>query len=179
MPLEHGSSRAVVGRNIAEMEASGHPRDQSIAAALRTARSGYQRGGTVHAGPLLSSVAGRTDHLPIDVAAGSYVVPSDVVSGLGEGNTLAGTKILQRMFTTGPYGLPLGRTVTRRKPRFATGGPVPIVAAGGEYVIPPEVVERIGSGDMKRGHDILDAWIKKERAHTVKTLRKLPGPRQK
>ena len=37
MPLEQGRSRAVVGRNIREMEASGHPRRQAVAAALHTA----------------------------------------------------------------------------------------------------------------------------------------------
>ena len=37
MPLTRGKSRAVVGRNIAEMESSGHSRAQSIAASLREA----------------------------------------------------------------------------------------------------------------------------------------------
>ncbi len=38
MPLKKGKSRAVIGRNIEEMEASGHPRNQSIAASLNEAR---------------------------------------------------------------------------------------------------------------------------------------------
>lgn len=38
MPLKKGKSRKVIGRNIAEMEESGHSRKQSIAAALNTAR---------------------------------------------------------------------------------------------------------------------------------------------
>lgn len=38
MPLTKGKSRAVIGKNIKEMEASGHPRAQSIAAALNQAR---------------------------------------------------------------------------------------------------------------------------------------------
>lgn len=37
MPLKKGSSRAVIGENIKEMEASGHPRKQAIAAALNNA----------------------------------------------------------------------------------------------------------------------------------------------
>lgn len=36
MPLASGSSRAVIGNNIREMEKN-HPRDQSIAAALNKA----------------------------------------------------------------------------------------------------------------------------------------------
>lgn len=38
MPLRKGSSRAVIGSNIKEMLAHGHPRAQAIAAALSTAR---------------------------------------------------------------------------------------------------------------------------------------------
>jgi hypothetical protein len=38
MPLEKGSSRETIGNNIAEMEASGHPRAQAIAAALHSAK---------------------------------------------------------------------------------------------------------------------------------------------
>lgn len=38
MPLATGTSRQVIGENIAEMEASGHPRDQAVAAALSKAR---------------------------------------------------------------------------------------------------------------------------------------------
>jgi len=38
MPLLKGKSRKVIGRNIEEMEESGHPRDQAIAASLNKAR---------------------------------------------------------------------------------------------------------------------------------------------
>jgi hypothetical protein len=37
MPLESGSSRAVIGGNISEMIRAGHPRDQAIAAAMNKA----------------------------------------------------------------------------------------------------------------------------------------------
>ena len=64
---------------------------------------------------------------------------------------------------------------------FADGGStenlVPIVAAGGEYVIPPHVVVGIGQGDLDKGHGELDDFVKKMRANTVRTLRKLPGPK--
>lgn len=36
MPLTPGKSKAVIGKNIAEMKASGHPQKQAVAAALRT-----------------------------------------------------------------------------------------------------------------------------------------------
>jgi hypothetical protein len=57
------------------------------------------------------------------------------------------------------------------------GPPVPIVAAGGEYVVHPDDVGRIGGGNMDRGHRELDTFVKKMRAKTVQTLRKLPPPK--
>jgi hypothetical protein len=38
MPLKKGKSRKVIGENISEMVASGHPRKQAIAASLNEAR---------------------------------------------------------------------------------------------------------------------------------------------
>jgi hypothetical protein len=64
---------------------------------------------------------------------------------------------------------------------FAEGGAtdgVPIVAAGGEYVIPPEDVVHIGGGDLDHGHKVLDAFVKKMRQKTIKTLQSLPGPKK-
>ena len=302
---------------------------QAVAASLRTARA---TGGSVkvHSGPIHSAVAGRTDHLPMNVASGSYVIPADIISAMGEGNSMAGFKVAKDIFsaqdlTSGtPYGeegLPYGATSPRKagggaadsgqaaarpsapapmarpatpapqaapsgrytgfrdvidgggagasgstfqggmfsntlnslgvKPSgseggkgkflpvmggliagpvgamagmainkgytglgdmFNGGGPnaaggefsggpmsnisntagvlpysraaggktdgVPIVAAGGEYVIPPEDVVHIGGGDLDHGHKILDAFVKKMRQNTIKTLQGLPGPKK-
>ena len=38
MPLKSGTSRKTISKNISEMRKSGHPKDQSIAAALEQAR---------------------------------------------------------------------------------------------------------------------------------------------
>lgn len=38
MPLKKGTSRKTIGHNIEEMEKSGHPRKQAIAASLNEAR---------------------------------------------------------------------------------------------------------------------------------------------
>jgi hypothetical protein len=38
MPLKKGTSRKTIGKNISEMEKSGHPRKQAIAASLNEAR---------------------------------------------------------------------------------------------------------------------------------------------
>lgn len=111
---------------------------------------------------------GRTDTLPVDVPSGCYVIPADIVSSLGEGDTEAGTAALDRMFGhSARVGKALGGDVGER---------VPIIAAGGEYIVSPEDVAALGGGDLKRGHDELDRFVKRQRAKTVKTLSKLPGP---
>ena len=62
-----------------------------------------------------------------------------------------------------------------------TGGQkpgTPINISGGEFVIPPQEVKRRGRGDINRGHEILDAWVKGLREEHIKTLKRLPGPAQ-
>ena len=203
MPLSPGKSQKTISHNISEMVHAGHPQDQAIAAALNTARHTRADGGPfadmsydkgdmsytksdfptqhqVHTGPIHSPVAGRTDHLPMHVKAGSYVIPADIVGAMGEGNTMAGFKIARKMFESKPYfsdGAPYGASGIAK----AHGGAVelvPIVAAGGEYVISPETVTEIGKGSMDVGHSILDKFIKKMRHKTIKTLTKLPGPKR-
>lgn len=43
MPLKKGKSKKVIGENIAEMERSGHPAKQAIAASLNQARKSGAR----------------------------------------------------------------------------------------------------------------------------------------
>lgn len=96
---------------------------QVIAAALRTARA---RGGKVHKGAIHSSVAGRTDHLPMHVASGSYVIPADIISAMGEGNSMAGFKIAKSIFSV--------RNITKGTPYGEKGLPystVPHKGGGG------------------------------------------------
>lgn len=133
-----------------------------------------------HVGPIHSPVAGRTDHLPMHVPSGSYVIPADIISAMGEGNTMAGFRVANQIFS-------LPKSEVMRMPykdgEFQKGGrtyppAVPIVAAGGEYVIHPDDILIIGDGDMNRGHQALDEFILKMRAKTVKTLKGLAGPKK-
>lgn len=174
-------------------------RNEAIAAALHTARQSHAAGGfpkarapknprptKLHVGPIHANVAGRTDHLPMRVPSGAYVLPADVVSAHGEGNTAAGFKVLHRVFGGMPYGggsTPYGQGSGPYGQPLASGGPadgdeagVPIVAAGGEMVLTPEQVRDVGGGDVNVGHRVLDEFVLRSRANTVKTLRKLPGP---
>lgn len=207
MPLKKGSSQKTVSSNISEMIKSGHPQKQAIAAALNVARRSKHAGGgkikppppkittnKMHTGPIRSLVAGRTDHLPMHVPSGSYVIPADIISAMGEGNTEAGFRVAKNIFSkpqmpmTGmPYkasGLPYGAKGAPFSGSFkANGGatvapPVPIVAAGGEYVIHPEDIKYLSGGNLDEGHKALDDFVVKMRAKTVKTLRKLPGPKK-
>lgn len=152
-------------------------------------------------GFLHSSVPGRTDKLPISVSGGAYVVPSSHVAAIGQDNSLAGANILNRMFRMGPYGAPASpmhaaKAATPRlnlrapappkatQPKFSKGGDemgqgkeTPIIAAGGEFVIPPEkIIERFGS--LKKGHAALDKWIVDTRKKHAKTLQKLAPPKR-
>ncbi len=148
-----------------------------------------ERGMTHESGLLNSAVPGRTDQLNKLVPAGAYVIPADVVSGIGEGNTMAGANVLQRAMSTGPHGIPLpnvrGQMGPPRAPApyhepraqgGATSGHVPVVLAGGEYLVHPEDVKRIGNGDVKKGHRILDAFCLHARKQTINQMKKLKGP---
>jgi hypothetical protein len=144
----------------------GMKRGGIVGRALAIAK-GFATGGAVHAGPIQHAAdGGRTDTVPLDVASGSYVVPADIISGLGQGDTTAGYKVLTHMF---------GQQAPKPS---APGGTVPIMAAGGEFVVAPEAVAKIGKGDVKSGHNILDSWVKTERRKNIMALRQLPGPAQ-
>jgi len=156
----------------------------------------------IHEGPIHSPVAGRTDHLPMHVKSGSYVIPADIIGAMGEGNTMAGFKIAKRMFSSSPYfqegkqpysqsnapyegsEKPYGALADGGTPKIDHNGApteedlVPIVAAGGEYVISPHDVTRLGKGDIDKGHRWLDKFVVKYRKKTIKTLQQLPGPKR-
>lgn len=216
MPLIKSSSDKAFKSNLKAELAAGKPRDQSLAIAYSVKRrapfdkrSGRADGGAtsmpgvsdpgpLHAGPVMSAVPGRTDKHNISVKAGSYVLPSSVVSSLGQDNTMAGFETIKQMFgASGPYGvkpmkMKMGRGTPKARPvpkRRADGGltegaaygegdqgEVPIVVAGGEYVLSPDEVMQVGGGDIARGHEVLDAWVKANRKQHIATLQKLPGP---
>ena len=133
-------------------------------------------------GLITSPIAGRTDRLPMDVAPNSYVIPADIVSGLGQGNTLAGGRILDAMLKNGPHMQAAQASPAGGQQGFADGGATegttPIVTAGGEFICSPEMVAAIGGGDMDKGHKILDNMVLQVRKQTVKQIQDLPKPKK-
>ncbi len=130
--------------------------------------------GKLTTGPLVSAVPGRTDHHYTHVPSGSYVIPADIVSKFGEGNTLAGMTALHKLFRmSGP-----GAKVEDRH----AGKPVPVMLAGGESVIPPhnvlETMQRLNNKKLTldEAHRALDRWVTEQRKKLIKTLKSLPGP---
>lgn len=209
MPLIHSKSkkafRTNVGTLMNDVGKSPHvkSKEQALAIAYETARRAgakFAKGGAPmgppriarqisHEGFLHSPVPGRTDKLPISVKGGSYVLPADHVAGLGQGNSLAGSEIVNRMFKLGPYGSTPTKLrgsgvstpkMNMRSAKFADGGeaePTDIIAAGGEIVIPPEaIVERFG--DLEKGHRALDKWVVDFRKKHIRTLRGLKPPKK-
>lgn len=199
MPLKAGKSQKVISGNISEFHGGetyaktrakfGKERadSQAVAVAMSNARK-YAAGGAARipgpsffqrdanralarqSGLIKSVVPGRTDKHSMRVAVGSYILPADAVSHLGQNNTLSGAKFLKRKFGGGGVI------------QFADGGnvpiPVDILAAGGEYVLNPDQVAAVGGGDLKKGHAALDKMVLDIRRDHIKTLRKLAPPRK-
>ena len=117
--------------------------------------------------------SGRGDHISATVPKGAYVVPADVVSGMGGGNTAAGGHMLSKMMPGTGQGM-----------RFASGGiaggtpvPVNIQISPGEFVVHPEHVAALGDGDPQAGANLLDALVSKVRQSNMQVAAGMPSPR--
>lgn len=226
MPLLPGKKN--IGHNIREMEAHGHPANQSLAAALRTAGIPKRAdGGSV--GPLPGPTDGRADKIHTTVEDGSHILSADCVSALGDGNTEAGYHKLMKIFphsvphraagggltmpsaphetsvpgtphisiprltgmqhphiTAAPHlaGVPhlggIGSLPHMTKPHLAKGGKpkqVDVRLSHGEFnVVPCDVRDVAGKGDIEHGHRVLDEFQMAVRHGYAEKLKRLPGP---
>ena len=165
-----------VGQALAGMpKAGGMPKPQfpklpGAPQAIKLPKVAMKSGGDVE-GALVGSTPGRADKVDANVASGSHVIPADVVSHLGEGNTLAGLAKLNQLL--GPQ--------TVKKTKLAKGGQpesskVACALSHGEWVCPPEVVRQIGGGNQEKGHKILDHMILHLRHQSIEELKRLPPP---
>lgn len=135
-----------------------------------------------------SDVAGRTDRLPRTVPANSFVFPADVTSAIGSGNTAAGAKILDAIFSSGPYGSPPPRG--RRANGGATNDGVShVMVAGGEWLANPDQLKSVGrrmraSGkskkktDLEAGHEAACGLVSRVRKAQMDFLKNAPAPKK-
>lgn len=150
-----------------------------------------KRGGTAHGklikhkgmttGPLVSTVPGRTDLHLTHVPSGSYVIPADIVSGHGQGNSLAGMEHLHNLFRMDQKH-PIEKLFRGGTTDRHIGKPVPVKLAGGEIVVPPgnlhETMSRISGKklSLEEAHRAMDKWVLLKRKKLRRTLSKLKPP---
>lgn len=163
----------------------------ALALLERGGRVGYASGGLAEAGPqgrmavrrgpaglIHSATAGRADLVPARLRRGSYIIPADVVSGLGEGNTLAGAKMLHA-------SLPEAAAMAAAGPvAHAAGGlagedpdELEVRLSGGEYQVAPDQVLALGRGDVQAGAKALDELVHAVRAKARRALDTMPPPK--
>jgi hypothetical protein len=98
-PLLSIAGAAAAGSPLAEeamRQDEQHKNGGAVGKAVKIARARKANGGGVFAGYIHGNTGGRTDNKDIDVGSGSYVIPADILSGLGEGNSIAGAHALMR-----------------------------------------------------------------------------------
>lgn len=141
-------------------------------------------------GPLNTHTPGRTDRHNINVKSGSYVIPADIVSATGEGNTLAGNAIIHMLFPPVQVHGSAPHPPAGVKVGHAEGGEVgkeaPIIAAGGEIVLAPEQIisdgsiltRKYGINDLDQAHEWLDDFVKETRKREIERLKHAPPPKK-
>jgi hypothetical protein len=108
-----------------------------------------------HVGALSGATPGRADALDMDVPDGAYIIPADVVSALGDGNTASGFEHLARMFP---------------EQRADGGATVPCKLSDGEFMVFPKDVAKHG------GPDAFDKWVVGVRKADIQRRSNLPEP---
>lgn len=214
--------------------AAPQPAAQQQAVALPqigTPGQGFQRGGTVKrdiggmmpfsqadpwwtraeargadSGLLAGTTPGRADAVKTQAPPGAFVVPAEVVAGLGEGNTLSGARVIQGILDSGPHGIPQARMGHGRGPprppemprglqgELKKGGPVtlfeakargggqedpgktPVDLSHGEFIISPEHVKAWGGGDTEAGIRIWNKWTWQKHKEHLAKLKEYKGP---
>jgi hypothetical protein len=199
MPLIKSGSRDAISQNIRTEMGVGKKRSQAVAIALDVARRARREAGgavsttpwyTRHEsnlmtrGPVIGTSMGRADKINTQVPNNSFIVPSHVVSALGQGNSLAGMTQLGKMFPSGGVKTPKPNFPKLPSPpklsKMAKGGKshdhVDVALSDGEYSIEPHHVLAVGKGDMAKGHRILKAFCQHITHKAVEQLKSMPDP---
>ena len=209
MPLIKSSRKSAISQNIrTEMNVGKKPQKQAVAIALDVARRAKRDAGgaasstpwyTRHEsenmlrGPVMGSSMGRADRVNSRVQNGAYVLPADIPSALGAGNSLAGHTILGKMLGSSTNVKPVKPTFPKlpnapKLPKITgakKGGKVsddqdtlPVSLSDGEFVVSKEDCQKLGGGNLEKGHRILDHFVMHVRHKHIDTLKRLPGPAQ-
>lgn len=176
-----GAQRTSPTQLETQAQAQGQPK--ASGGAVRSAPQS-DAGGFLH-----GATPGRGDKIETSAPGGSFVIPSDVVSGMGQGNSIAGAKKLEEKFgpieahVRGGYvekgGSWDGPTLYRAAGGLAGGaerGRTPVMLSDGEYVVPDYQVTKYGHGDHKKGIRRAEHFVIQERRKNIARLKGLPGP---
>lgn len=139
------------------------------------ARSRVRRLGAT--GLVNSASPGRADLVETRLRRGSYVLPADVVSGLGQGNTMAGAKLLQSSLPEAAEMAASGRIDRAMGGMAEPDDEIDVRLSGGEFLISPEQVLAIGGGDVASGASALDELVHAVRGSTRDALGRMPPPK--
>jgi hypothetical protein len=105
------------------------------------------------------------------------VLPADIVSGLGQGNTMAGAKLLQSSLPEAAEMASAGRIDRAMGGMTEPDDEIDVRLSGGEFLISPEQVLAIGGGDVAAGAAALDELVHAVRGSTREALGQMPPPK--
>jgi hypothetical protein len=108
---------------------------------------------------------------------GSYPLTSDL-EVTGKAHTFSNDIPLRRKPEDWGASVGLRRTFQEGGAAESEQGDIPIIAAGGEYVIHPDQVREVGHGDLEAGHKVLDRFVIHTRKKHIETLKKLKPPKK-
>lgn len=108
----------------------------------------YKKGGEImRPGYINGNSGGQDDKIKTNLQDGGYILDAYTVSGMGDGNSMAGAHKLDKMLEH-----------------------IPAKVSAGEYYVPPSKVDDIGDGSNEKGVHILDVMrkdIKKKRGGKI------------
>ena len=110
---------------------------------------------------LKGQTGGQDDEVPAEIPDGGYVIPADVVSHAGDGNSEAGALKFDALLRNIPK--PKGKSVNlppKGKSLASYMMKVPAKVSHGEYVIPPYAVSHAGNGSNEAGALKFDALLR-------------------
>ncbi len=114
--------------------------------------------------PIEGEDKGQDDNIHVKAPVGGYVLDADVVSSIGDGNTDAGFKEINRYLDKLEK-----KHIKKSKPKL-----IDCAFSTGELQIDPRDVTAIGKNDLEKGHKVLNQFVKEVRAHKKHSIDSIP-----